>query len=281
VRQGEYLARPQYRESDVQIRHVETHEVLLDLPIESLVGSELSGLELFLADLHGVDASRADLRQTNLGRCDLRGACLRNANMMESDLTLSLLDGADFHNANLRSSRLLAITGSAQFCDCNLDGADFRFSAPTGSSFAGASLVGADLSRGNFTGVNFYGADLTDANLRYANLTGAQLSHASLRGAAMQGTMLSHAALEHADLSLTTFSDVTLAGARLADSIWSHTAWIRSQELAQTTGLAEVEVRGPVAIDLPTLRHVARLVTDEVLAACNVSRDELRRLLST
>jgi len=104
-------------------------------------GADLSGANLYRADLSGADLSGADLSGANLYRADFSGADLSGANLSGANLTGANLSGANLTGANL--------TGA------NLSGADL----------SGANLTGADLSRADLSGANLTGADLSGANL--------------------------------------------------------------------------------------------------------------------
>lgn len=62
---------------------------------------ELSGADLFLANLEG-----ADLAGSNLSKADLRGANLNKANLSGADLTGADLRGVVLDNADLTGAKL-------------------------------------------------------------------------------------------------------------------------------------------------------------------------------
>ena len=120
----------------------------------TLYGADLRRINLYRADLSGVDLRRAtlygaDLRRVNLYRADLSGVDLRRATMYGADLRRADLSGA------------------------NLSGVDSRK----------AIMYGADLRRADLSGANLCRADLTDADLSDANLYMSNLSGANLSGA--------------------------------------------------------------------------------------------------
>jgi len=121
-----------------------------DLSGANLYRADLSGADLSGANLTGADLSRADLSGANLYRADLSGADLSGANLYRADLSRADLSGANLSGANLYRADLLR---------ANL----YR-----------AYLSGADLSGANLTGANLTGANLTGANLTGANLSGAK-----------------------------------------------------------------------------------------------------------
>ncbi|MCY1144269.1 pentapeptide repeat-containing protein [Actinoplanes sp. Pm04-4] len=126
-------------------------------------------------------------------RIDLRRVCLVGVEMPGADLTCVRLD-----QSVIRS----AVFDNAKLVDASLEYV----------SFAGSSLIGADLTRAvafgaDFTNVNTYGrTDLTGARLREA-----ELAEAKLAGADLTGADLTRARLDDADLT-----DADVSGARLA-----------------------------------------------------------------
>ncbi len=130
-------------------------EVLPEEAIEASVAcrlggarANLSGANLYVANLTGADLSRANLYVANL-----TGADLSRANLYVANLPRANLSRADLSRANL--SR--------------------------------ADLSGANLSRANLSGADLYGANLSGANLSRANLSRANLSRADLYGANLSG----------------------------------------------------------------------------------------------
>jgi hypothetical protein len=134
-------------------------------------GVNLTGANLFEANLRGVDLSVTDLSEAKLVGADLSRADLSGAGLIRSDLTRASLQESDLSRADL-----------------------------SGADLVGAHLVGADLSETNLSV-----ADLTRANLSGAKLSGANLTAATLRGAKLSGADLSHAIT-----GLTMFSDLDL-----------------------------------------------------------------------
>ena len=83
------------------------------------VRADLSGADLFGANLSGADLSGADLFGANLRDANLRGADLRRANLSGADLRRANLRGADLRGADLRRANLSG---------ADLSGADLDFS---------------------------------------------------------------------------------------------------------------------------------------------------------
>ncbi len=117
-----------------------------DLSIANLGGANLSKAMLFKADLRGADLHKADLRGANLGAAKLRAA----------DLSQADLRGADLRGADLREANLYA-----------------------------ANLRAADLFDAYVLGANLSQADLSEANLSMSDLSEAVISGTILSGAHM------------------------------------------------------------------------------------------------
>ena len=94
---------------------------------------------------------KPDLSGADLFRADLAGLALAGANLTGADLLRANLYGADLAGADLTGANL---TGA------NLYGADLSGADLAGANLTGANLTGADLFR-----ANLYGADLAGANL--------------------------------------------------------------------------------------------------------------------
>jgi uncharacterized protein YjbI with pentapeptide repeats len=113
----------------------------------------------------GADFSGATLDQLVFTGADLSGAQFQGAQMLETDLSDTILIGADFSEANLSASIF--------------DNADLR-----GADFTSANLTGVDLTQTkSLTATRFDKAKLVGANLNGTDLTGSQFSQANLNGA--------------------------------------------------------------------------------------------------
>jgi len=96
--------------------------------------ANLSGTDLFGADLSRANLFWADLSGANLSGTDLFGADLSRADLTGANLTGANLSGADLSGANL-----------------------FR------ANLSGADLSGANLSEANLSGADLFGANLSGA----------------------------------------------------------------------------------------------------------------------
>jgi len=84
------------------------------IPIISLAGAELSGVDLTRANLTGADLSKANLSQARLMGAHLNEADLRAANLLDADLSAAILREASLDEANLTEAVLFAadLTGA-------------------------------------------------------------------------------------------------------------------------------------------------------------------------
>jgi hypothetical protein len=129
-------------------------------PVLDLGSTDLSGANLFRANLQGAILSEANLSEANLGEADLQSTIASSAN----------LSGADLHHANLQAAMLT---------DANVSGANLST----------ANLQGAFLSGSNFANARLFKADLRTTALYRADLREAvELIEADLRDAGYDHT---------------------------------------------------------------------------------------------
>jgi hypothetical protein len=127
-------------------------------------------------DLSGANLFRADLGWANLRRANLSGANLSGqANLLGTDLS-----GADLQSAQL---------DSAVLCGADLRNADLRR----------ANLFGADLQGANLRQANLRFTNLLDADLSNADLTGSLVFGTSAWNLKLEGT-------KQRDLVITEFN---------------------------------------------------------------------------
>lgn len=124
----------------------------IQLPLESLAGADLSGMNLHRAELSesvlcGARFVQSDLRAVLLDGADLRGCDFSGAKLMNAAMRR-----ADLRQANLKDAGLMGAV---------LDDADLR----------GADLSGSDVGFASFIGANLCGAVLLCARLSEADLT--------------------------------------------------------------------------------------------------------------
>ena len=114
------------------------------LDTDKCVGCDLSGANLYNADLSGVDLEGAKLNDAILANANLSGANLNGAELRNADLTGANLSGATLAGADL----------------------------------SGAVLINSDLTDADLTAANMEGADTMGANFTGANRTGTFITNA-------------------------------------------------------------------------------------------------------
>ncbi len=158
----------------------------------------LSGTNLFQADL-----AHANLRQTDLRKTDLRQAKLNGADFFKADLRNANLRGAIAISSNLRGANL----SGAHMITTDLSRTDLR-----GADMRGTRLDGSDLYEANLKESNLSAANLTKTHLLSANL-----NKANLRGSNLENAVLVVANLDKADLSLANLTGAKLYGSERQD----------------------------------------------------------------
>jgi uncharacterized protein YjbI with pentapeptide repeats/tetratricopeptide (TPR) repeat protein len=181
---------------------------------------DLSGINLWMAQLEGVNLSfakfdKADLRMASLMDADLRGADFRDANLYGVRLSHADLSEANFSGAKLSQADLRR----AKLCGTWLRGTDFSRASLNFEGILskmvnafpslndGADLTEADLSGADLTEANLSGANLSEANLNGAVLAGARLVRTQLVGANLSGATLTGVCLEDWHISSSTNLD--------------------------------------------------------------------------
>lgn len=183
---------------------------------ESLQGADLSGVDLsgvnFTPKADGGRCKQpADLRSTNLINANLSETLLPYASLRKANLRKANLRKVDFYGADLRLADFRqAFINSSTFFEANLVGAIFE-----GASLIGTQFAGSDLTKTQFTNAILWGADflracLTEADLSFADLDAAVLTYADLRRADLTYTNLSSADFENADLSNADISGANI-----------------------------------------------------------------------
>jgi uncharacterized protein YjbI with pentapeptide repeats len=199
-------------------------------------------IDLFAADLSGLDLTGVDLSNANLEKADLSGTNLTSARLGHADLS-----GADLTDACLEDVLAFktkfreAYLGGARAADAQFNGSDFAEADLTGfhaeranftaARFRDAVLVGAHLNEATFAEARMPGANLRDADLEAADLTrveapridaagarmrGVRAEAAQFAGASFKGADLTGADLTGADLTGADLTDARLEGATLA-----------------------------------------------------------------
>ena len=179
--------------------------------------SHVSLKNAWLSDVLEVTSfNKASLHQANLA-----GACLKYAQLEDTDLGKADLDGANLDYAVLKQANLeKASLVSTSFREADLEGANleevnaarayFRHTNLKGVNLRGANLSKATLRAADLTGANLFGARVMKADIERANFTGADL-----RDVVFNGSYAEQAEFSEADLSGTLVPMVNFAYARL------------------------------------------------------------------
>jgi uncharacterized protein YjbI with pentapeptide repeats len=193
----------------VERKHPDLKNKRLDLTKVNISGFNLYGADLTGAFLFGADLTGAFLFGADLTGANLTGANLFSTNLTGADLTQANLTGADLTVANLTVANLtVAVLTGANLTQANLTGADLTQ----------ANLTGANLTGANLTGANLTGADLTQANLTGANLRGANLFGANLTGAyRLESDWITKVLLTEADLKGAILTGATMPDGSIHD----------------------------------------------------------------
>lgn len=186
-----------------------------DLSLVRLTGIDLSGM-----NLTGITLRYADLENVNLAGSNLTNADLYYADLVNIDLKETNLNGADLSKANMNDVNL----GGADLTQANLDNANL-----SGADLSQATLFDVYALLANFTNANLlqvnladaflFGANLSEADLSAANLSGVELSNADLRGANLGRADLTGAVLWKADLRGVNFESAVLVATDLTGAI--------------------------------------------------------------
>ena len=178
----------------------------LDFKAARIAGADLFGVDLTDANLSGVDLSGVRLDRAIVMRTDFSGANLSKVTLLRpavySSLAFDRREAPSFARANLSGARIMA----------RLDGADFREADLTGANF------GRQEARGDITILPrsvLMGCDFSGARLRGADLHGSLLAFSKFVGADLPGTDLSGADLSRADLRGADLTGANLTGADL------------------------------------------------------------------
>lgn len=270
-------------------------------------------IELFAADLPGLNLTGVDLEGANLEKSDLTGTCLEEAGLLRTNLSgidggemsflgalgprIKLRDAwledadlsdADFSKGDLKEACLVRTKGTG-FCAANarLTGADIQDAAWSGCFLTEASLGGAD-----FTGADISRSDLSDAsaaetkfvNARFdavlatrLKAPGADFTGASMVGCRLDGANLAGANLTNANLTGADLRNVNLTGAVLTG------ATLRGVVLSNAT-LEDVDLTGLDLTDVdltgvdPALISLTELQISQVSAmGASANADAPRR----
>ena len=205
--------------------------------------SILAGARLVRAKMHKTMFDGADMTGVDLFQADLQGASLKRAVLVGVDLEAANFDGADMTGVLQAPPPLIYVDDEPlhellntheMWCQSQgLDGkptrlpkTDFRplrslarrkltaLNAAE-SIFFGMNLEGVQLQGSDLTGVDMRGANLKGADLRGCKLIDADLTRANLSGANLGPLAISDGRYIRADLTRAKMRGADLTGARL------------------------------------------------------------------
>ena len=146
---------------------------------QSLIPFALNGFNLSDGNFEG-----AELSEVHMSGANLTHTVFTDANLIDGSLSRCIVNVADFSGANLAGAELLQIEGGevVDFTEASLQGADFRESKFTNTSFDYAEMQDADLRDCVFgEGCHFCGT-----KLYLAKFDGADISRASIEDAVFE-----------------------------------------------------------------------------------------------
>ncbi len=117
-------------------------------------------------DSGSTDLSGANLFRANLQRAILSEANLSGANLGEADLQSTIVDSANLSGADLRGANLQA----AMLNDANISGPNLSTANLQGAYLGGANIAKARLFKADLRATALYRADLREAELIEADL---------------------------------------------------------------------------------------------------------------
>jgi len=156
---------------------------------ESLMGADLSDLNLQGINLAGGRLERADLSGSNLKRGHFENTTFRHAYLIGTDLSSSTIQShtvdltqVDAKRASFNDSHFLR----SDFSEGNFIGADFDGCILTGSTFHRSNLNQTAMYSCYLGECSFLGATLVQARLNRSIISGVRFDEADLRWAQVQ-----------------------------------------------------------------------------------------------
>ncbi|MCB0211160.1 MAG: pentapeptide repeat-containing protein [Anaerolineae bacterium] len=199
-----------------------------------LSGADLSGMQLWHADLRGANLTNVTFCKTSLKFSKLRGANMDDSvfiktNLESADLRRVRLSRAAFFKAYLDNTDLQfaemqnCILDNVNLNDAKLQHASLRKAIfnegqLNRSKFSNATLVKTDFSGLHLAYANFERANLQEAKFVNARLYRAEFPHAQLVAADLSQADLYQADLTNANLSMTKFVEANLQEAKFQDN---------------------------------------------------------------
>ena len=115
--------------------------------------------------------SARNLSGSNLAGTNMEGLLARDAAFDNADMGIAEAQGADFRNGSFYGT----VFYETRLNNANFEGAQFKPQGAFNAEFHDANMTSTRL-RGNFREASFLGADFTDANLSYADMRGTKFN---------------------------------------------------------------------------------------------------------
>ena len=131
------------------------------------------------ADLSDSRMSPSNLNGSDLYRVNLSGSSFRDSTAVNTRFFEANLTRLDGRRSDFSRSNMMRVAAS----DANFRGADFRGADLRGADFRNSDLRDADFRGADLRGVDFRDADLRGADLRTEKTAGANFNRAKLAGA--------------------------------------------------------------------------------------------------
>ncbi|MBV7486026.1 DUF2169 domain-containing protein [Bordetella sp. BOR01] len=187
---------------------------------QSCAWALLQDLDLSDVSLRGVDLSRAQIERCILRRADLDGAKFHETDLRQCDLAEARLDGSDFNLAMLTGCALDGVSAQgADFSQARLKTVSLAKAVLGGTQWAGAqvgecgfeqaAMQAAQAGRAQFTACRLPGLDAGRGDFTWATF-----DQCVLTDAVFEGATLAHATLIACQASGSTFVDARMPGLR-------------------------------------------------------------------
>lgn len=191
-----------------------------DQMIEELVRLEAFGKQEHMPGATGDGAESEAARARQRMASQIRQGHLYTAHLLDPAPAMTT-----FRAAKLRRRLSAVEPGQRRFAGANLVGADLSEMDLSGADFSGANLEDANLAGAVLSGCNFTRAVLARARLERATLTDAILDHANLGGAKCDGANFVAASLRHANCHKTAFRACVMAKAKFEATNMHESVW--------------------------------------------------------
>ncbi len=248
-----------------------------DLHQADMTGANLDGATLIGTDLRNVRLNCQDETELVLGDGRTKAKC---ASAVGADFTGARLDGAQMTGINLSHAKLE---------NARLVGAVLKYSILEGANFWNADLRKTDMTAGiqaqgaKFLVARLEGADFNGAQLQFADFSNAQLQGASLSHAHLQGAVLRDADLSAATMVRTRLHAADMTGTNLtgADMRWA-AVWMTPPTVAGRLTLADmskVSIKPLSKLERETLEATLKSIVSDQLRG--QVADSLKGILSS